>query len=245
MNKQILMFCVTWIFTTFANACNSNQYKSNPTLFDTIFNPVIFVIGFTGTFYPSVRTSLTRNGTFIDVGIDSKLHEQLLEPFPCAVFMSVFTDDEKNMGVDIDQWTQKQCTQWRGTVDVEHKCFILSEGSEYPFYHLHHTSSVKQLEFLIKNRKRHIVTKSSPLYILKKALLTKAPTTQAPVLSGTCEDRRNPKDCTGHCRYFGVGYKCHPIDYCGFTTEASCRSNTKYCEISPHTKEQKCRKRVG
>ncbi len=197
------MFIVTWICIIQVKAKKKIISSSlNPTLFDTISNPVVFVVGFTGSYVPEIAMCLTKNGTHIETGIDT--------------------------------WINKQCKQWRGTTNKDHKCFILTEYGQYIYSELQFTTSIEQLIIKIKNRKRHTITRSSQAYILLKALQTKAPSTPSPVISGTCEERKNPLDCTGHCRYFGVEYKCRAIDYCGFSIHSACKSNPKYCRFNPH-----------
>ncbi len=136
-----------------------------------------------------------------------------------------------------DEFTKEECKRWRGMEDNKNKCFILSEHGLYPFYYLPFSTTTDQFISLVKNRKRHTTTKSSALYQPKKALRTKIPTTPSPVISGTCSERKNPLDCIGNCRYFGVIYKCQDLTYCEFKTDASCRSNPKYCHVHPHTKK--------
>ncbi len=177
---------------------------------------------------------LTKNGTHIETGIDQSVHDTISETFPHAIFFSVVTDDEATMGLEIDTWINKQCKQWRGSTEKDHKCFILTEYGQYAYSELQFTTSIEQLKIKIKNRKRHTITRSSQAYILLKALQTKAPSTPSPVISGTCEERKNPLDCTGHCRYFGVEYKCRPVDYCGFSIRSACKSNPKYCRFNAH-----------
>lgn len=229
-----------WLGKELVNACKGIDPTASG-LHNTIFNPVVFVVGYSGDFIPQTSTSITRNGTFVHAGLDRGVYDYLIQAFPCSIVVSIFTDDEGIMGFDIDKWIEQECQKWRGKIDVEHKCFILTEKNAFPLYHLFHSDNVRGLVQIIRNRKKNTITKQSPLAVLKRALFTRTPTTPAPVISEDCEDRHNPKDCTGHCKYFGFDYRCRRIDFCKFKTSTACNGNPTYCVYSP--KANACRKK--
>lgn len=152
---------------------------------------------------------LLRNGTQFPgpFYLPTAITHQMWNRVPCAVLISIITDDSVMFKDPIKDWIREECL--RLNKNPLHECY-----------------RPVSVDFNIETD----IT-SSP------TIQPTIQPTNAPSLPETCHERSDKLTCEIgiKCHWFGALIGCYPKEYCGLQVREMCLARKLYCRWSSHT----------